>query len=218
MERVRYPEDLAKAVFSEIKRRSDEIPSIELLVSLFETMYFESIKTEEAESIIFNIVYLDPDDPDPDPPERVVQDRWGYVKFSEHIKLNLPNVIKLAKASDPRTSSLAIYHNENNEIFVWGLIDQGNRYHDYANYESEVGPERPGIFQASVEGAGYLIAYTEYQKIAELRVSRLIRRAVDIFSKGPIKDALDLGLSRYLKIAKRKVGADIYDDGEHWDN
>lgn len=218
METVKYPKDLAKAVFSEIKRRNDEFPSEDILVALFETMYFASIKTEEAEPIIFNIVYLDPDDPDPDPPERNVQDRWRCVEFSEQIKFNIPNVIKLAKASDPRTSSLVIYHDGNDEIFIWGLIDQGNRYHDYVNYESEEGPERPGIFQASLEGSGFLVAYIEYQKIAELRISRLIRRTVDIFSRGPIKDELDLGINRHLKLTQRKIGEGVYSDRDHWDN
>lgn len=214
---VKYPNDLAKTVFSEIKRNNDEFPSEDILVFLFETLYFASIKTEEAESIIFNIVYLDPDDPDPDPPEREPQDRWGYVEFSEQIKFNIPNVIKLAKASDPRTSSLAIYHDGNDEIYIWGLIDQGNRYHDYVNYESEEGPERPGIFQASIEGPGFLVAYIKYQKIAELRVSRLVRKAVDIFSRGPIKNALNIGINRHLKLIQKEIGVGVYSDQDHWD-
>ncbi len=218
MELSKYPNDIAKAVFIEIKRRKNEFPSEDILVDLFEIMYFASIRTEEAEPILFNSVYLDPNDPDPDPPERTVRDRWGYVKFSKQIEFNIPNVIKLAKASDPRSSSLAIYHNENDELFIWGLIDQGNRYHDYVNYESEEGPERPGIFQASVEGPGFLVAYIQYQKIAELRINHLIRRTVDIFSKGPIKDALESGIKRYLNSVQTAVGEDVYNDRDHWAN
>lgn len=218
MERVKYPKDLATAVFSEIKRKSDDIPSLELLASLFETMYFASIKTEESEPIIFNIVYLDPSDPDPYPPDRIVQDRWGYVKFSEPIEFSLPNVIKLAKASDPRTSSLAIHHNENDEALIWGLIDQGNRYHDYVNYESEQGPERPGLFQASLEGPENIVAYIEYQKIAELRVNRIVRKTVDVFSNGPIKDVLKIGIESYLKSVKRNVGLKAYNNRPYWDD
>lgn len=218
MEIVRYPEDIAKAVFSEVKKRNDIYPSEDLLIELFEILYFASIKTEEAEPIVFNIVYLDPDDPDPDPPERLVRDRWGYVEFSEQIELNIPNVIKLAKASDPRSSSLAIYDNQGDELMIWGLIDQGNRYHDYVNHESEEGPERPGIFQASIEGPGFLVAYIEYQKIAELRINRLIRKTVDVFSRGPIRDALEVGINRHLESIQNEVEEDVYDDRDHWDN
>lgn len=217
MELVKYPKDLASVVFSEIKRKNASFPSLELLTSLFETMYFASIKTEESEPIIFNIVYLDSSNPDPEPPERIVQDRWGFVNFSNPIELNLSNVIKLAKASDPRTSSLAIHHNENDEIFIWGLIDQGNRYHDYVNFESEEGPERPGVFQASLEGPGNIVAYTQYQKIAELRVNRIVRGIVDVFARGPIKDALQVGINSYLQSVKRRVGLTAYNDRPNWD-
>jgi hypothetical protein len=215
---VRYPEDIARAVFLEVKKRNDIFPSKDILIELFEILYFASIKTEEAEPIIFNIVYLDPNDPDPDPPERIVRDRWGYVEFSKQIELNIPNVIKLAKASDPRSSSLAIYHNENDELMIWGLIDQGNRYHNYVNHESEEGPERPGIFQASIEGPGFLVAYIEYQKIAELRINRLIRKTVDVFSRGPIKNALEIGINRHLESVQNEMEEDVYSDREHWDN
>ena len=218
MELAKYPKDIARVVFVEVKKRNDIFPSQEILTDLFEILYFASIKTEEAEPIIFNIVYLDPHDPDPDPPERVVRDRWGYVEFSKQIELNIPNVIKLAKASDPRSSSLAIYNNMNNELMIWGLIDQGNRYHDYVNHESEEGPERPGIFQASIEGSGFLVAYIEYQKIAELRINRLIRKTVDVFSRGPIKDALNIGINRHLKSVQNEVEEDVYIDREHWDD
>lgn len=213
---VKYPGDMARTVFSEVKRRKTECPSEDILVNLFEAMYFASIRTEEAEPIVFNVVYLDPDDPDPNPPKTIVRDRWGYVEFSEQIRFNIPNVIKLAKASDPRSSSLAIFHDEDDELYIWGLIDQGNRYYDYLNYESEEGPERPGIFQASLEGPGFLVAYIEYQKIAELRISHLIQKTVDVFSRGPIKDALEVGISRHLESVQTSVGENVYSDRDHW--
>ena len=215
---TRYPEDIARAVFSKVKKGNDIFPSKDILIELFEILYFASIRTEEAEPIIFNIVYLDPNNPDPDPPKRKVRDRWGYVEFSKQIELNIPNVIKLAKASDPRSSSLAIFHGENDELMIWGLIDQGNRYHDYVNHELEEGPERPGIFQASIEGPGFLVAYIEYQKIAELRVNRIIRKTVDVFSKGPIRDALEIGINRHLELVQNEVEKNVYSDRDHWDN
>ena len=49
MEFVKYPKDIAKAVFGEIKRRKTKFLSEDILVDLFEIMYFASIRTEEAE-------------------------------------------------------------------------------------------------------------------------------------------------------------------------
>lgn len=212
MDSTKYPKDLANVVFSEIEGKKTPIPSLELLVSIFESMYFASIKTEESEPIIFNIVYLDPSNPDPNPPDIIVHDRWEFVKFSDPIQLNLPNIIKLAKASDPRSSSLAIYPNGDNEISIWGLIDQGNRYHDYVNYEAEGRPERPGVFQASLEGPGHIVAYIQYQKIAELRVNSIVQNNFNVFYEGPIKDKLQVGLDSYLKSIKRKLDSEDNND------
>ncbi len=154
---IKYPKDLAEVVHSEIKRKHTSL-SIENLVSLFEIMYFASIKTEESEPIIFNIVYLNSPEQDPNQLEEVSHDHWSIVEFSDPILFNLQNIIKLAKASDPRSSSLAVYHDDENTLIILGLIDQGNRYYDYVNYEIDLRPERPGVFQASLEGPGNIIA------------------------------------------------------------
>ncbi|WP_324292483.1 putative sensor domain DACNV-containing protein [uncultured Desulfobulbus sp.] len=149
--------------------------SEELLINLFEIMYFASIKTEESQKIIFNIVYLESNNPELSRPTKNVADRWGFVKFDKQIQFTISNVIKLAKASDPRSSSIAINHNDDDQIMIFGLIDQGDRYNDYVNFESETRPERPGIFQASIDGQGTIVAYIHYEKIAELKINKLIR-------------------------------------------
>jgi hypothetical protein len=154
-----FPKDFADAVCSELRKRASLCPQREIVVDLFESMYFASLKTEESQPIIFHIVYLDSHNPDQDPPERIVKDRWSYVQLAKLIPVTTPNLIKIAKASDPRTSSLAVYPDRHGRLSIWGLIDQGNRYHDFVNYEDESGPERPWVFQASIVGLGHLVAY-----------------------------------------------------------
>lgn len=217
-ETTKYPNDLAKAVWSVLGKGKSPFPPSELLTYLFESMYFASLKSEESEPITFHIVYIDPVNPDPDPPERLVLDRWSYVKFPSPILFNLPNVVKLAKASDPRTSSLAVFHDDNENILIWGLIDQGNRYHDFVNYEVEAGPERPGLFQASIEAPGHIVAYVGYKKIAELRVNKLVRTAVDVFRNGPVHEALQPGIDNYVNAVIDKVDPEAYRDRPEWES
>jgi len=180
-------------------------------------MYFASLKTEELHALSFDIVYLDPQNPDPSPPKRITNDRWRFIRFSETIPLNIPNLMKLASACDPRTSSLAIYHDSQDRLGAWGLIDQGNSYSDYINYESESGPERPGLFHASTAGIGHLVAYRQTKKIAELKVNTLITNILDVFADGPIHDALQPGVLNYLDAIKRIVPPEIYEDRSGWD-
>jgi hypothetical protein len=213
---AKYPADIAKTVHLAVYQRTHKGPSLDVLTRLFETMYFVSLRTDEGRPMIFNVVYLDPANPDPKPPQRIVRDRWSYVSFGNNIPFTPPNISKLAAASDPRTSSLAVYHDKDEELIVWGLIDQGNRYHDYVNYEVEEGPERPGIFQASLEAPGNIVAYLDYQKIAELRVSSLVTKTVDIFTKGPVRDALQATVETYLSRVKAGTGKAAFQERPHW--
>jgi sensor domain DACNV-containing protein len=195
----RSPKDLASAVHLELLRRGAGPPPLEVLIELFESMYFASLKTEESKPVLFHIAYVDPQKPDPKPPKAVVHNRWSCVRLSPPIALNSANFVKLAPASDPRTSSFAVYRDSNGQLMVWGLIDQGNSYHDYVNFDSESGPERPGLFQASITGIGHLVAYIGYEKVAELKLNNLVRTAIDVFQSGKIRDALEAGIQSHLE-------------------
>ncbi|HEX9928636.1 MAG TPA: hypothetical protein VGB02_08885, partial [Pyrinomonadaceae bacterium] len=213
----KLPNDFAHVVYTELEKTVFGSPKFEILNDLFESMFFASLKTEEQQPITFHIVYLDPENPDPDPPRRIVKNRWSYVKFAESIPATIPNLIKIAKASDPRTSSLAIYSNNKGKIFIWGLIDQGNQYHSFVNYDTESGPERPGIFQASIAGTGHIIAYKDYWKIAELKTNTIVRNAFDVFNGGPVYEKLSTGVKSYIETIKHKIPKQKYDDRGHWD-
>jgi hypothetical protein len=77
-----WPSDLALAVISALPKL--DAPEMAIRV-LFETMYFASMRTEEGSAIAFHIVYLDPENPDPKPPKRILQDRWTHVPFGDRL-------------------------------------------------------------------------------------------------------------------------------------
>ena len=106
----RSPKDLASAVHLELLRRGISPAPLEVLVELFESMYFTSLKTEESRPVLFHIVYVDPQKPDPNPPKTLLHDRWSCVRLSPTLPLNSSKFLKIAPASDPRTSSFAVYH------------------------------------------------------------------------------------------------------------
>src|SRR6267378_416198 len=118
------PRDFALAVHSELVNRKTSPPPLDVLVELFESMYFASLKTEESKPVLFHIAYVDPERPDPKPPKTMIHDRWSCVRLSPPIALNSASFVKVAPASDPRTSSFAVHHDMNGRLMVWGLIDQ----------------------------------------------------------------------------------------------
>lgn len=208
--------DLAESVYSELKERSSSSLNLKILLDLFESMYFASLKTEESQPITSHIVYLDPDNPDPNPPKVIVRDRWRCIRLAEPIPITIPNLVKIAKASDPRTSSLAVYQDVSERLWIWGLIDQGNRYHDFVSYNSESGSERPGVFQASLIGIGHLAVYIGYRKLAELRINTLLGKALDVLWSGPVHDVLVPGIQTYIEAVLRALPEHVYDYRQHW--
>jgi len=207
--------DLANAVAATFNGRRGHVPSRQFLSTLFDAMYYSSLRTEEGRPIAFHIVYVDPVNPDPHPPKRIVQDRWSIASFSEPIPLTVQNFVKLALASDPRSSSLAVYDLPERPC-IWGLVDQGNRYYDFVNYESDSGPERPGAFQASILGVGHLAAFVNYETVAELRISSIVGKRLDVFRRGPIHKRLEVGIKLFQTRVKQAVGPQLYGDRTHW--
>ena len=146
--------DLARSVHAELNRRNIKCPSISVLERLFAVLSFASLKTEEGQPINAHIVYLNPKNPDPFPPETIRPERWQNFSFSKRIELTVSNLVKLAKASDPRTSSFAVFHEKNGKLFIWGMVDQGNSYHEFVNLDCSSGFSRPGVFQATGRARG----------------------------------------------------------------
>ena len=204
------PRNLAESVCSELRRRRASVPDEEIIVDLMETMYYSSLRTEESEPVIFHVVYLDPEQPDPKPPRNPPKDRWSYIPFAEPILFSVSNVVKIAKSTDLRTSSFVVWPDKDGKLFIWGLVDQQNRFHKFLNRSAEIEPETPGMFQASVEGIGIIVVHMRYEKVAELRVNELIRYSLDLFRESPVRDLLAPGIDAYLQGVRGHIPDDLY--------
>ena len=218
MHENKTPRELADAVCSELTGRKKDCPSLNLIVSLFETLFFTSMKTEEGQPILCHLIWLDPYSTDTNPPKRIVHLTWNYIQLAHPLPFDIRTLTKIAKASDPRTSSFVVYPDENGELKIWGLVDQGNRYHDFLHFDSDSGSERPGLFQASILAIGHLTAYIGFDRIAELRTSDLITASNDVLRSGPIRDKLKPALAKYVDGIRQVVTAEVFNERSHWTN
>ncbi len=163
--------ELSAIVHARLTCLRPSCPSRDALQSLFQILFFASLHREESANLLFDIVVLDPLNPDPDPPIRVTYDRSAVYSFSTPLEANVANIVKLARASDPRASSFALYHSKQTGWYIWGMVDQGNQYYSFLNHASTSGSVRPGLFQASIAGAGHLIVYSDYAKLGVCRLN-----------------------------------------------
>jgi len=207
------PLDLARAVQANVRRSTKTNLRLRFLSELFEALFAASLKTEEGQPITCHVSYLDPENPDPTPPKRLRRDRWTYVPFSDAIPLTVPNIVKLAKATDPRSSSFVVYPGKDDTLYIWGLVDQGNSTFLFANYDTESGFARPGVFHVSIAGLAHLIAFDEFTKVAELRVNTLIQEAHDILRAGPVHELLIRAVAQMAGRVNEALGPEIGDAG-----
>jgi len=196
--------DLAKLVHTKLlgAKVSTPLPSLEILNNLFENLFYASIKTEESDFIKVTVTLIDSQNPDPAPPTRIVKNRWNYIRFEDPIPFNVKNIVKLSKAADPWSSSLAVDFSSDNELLIWGLIDQSVHYQSFLHYEATSGPEQPGLFQTSITGIGNLVVIFDYELVATLKQNVLISNYLDIFKRGAIFDLIQTHTISYKKKIK----------------
>nr|WP_299590617.1 hypothetical protein [Mucilaginibacter sp.] len=177
------------------------------------------MKTEESNLLKVTITLIDPLNPDPKPPLRIVADRWQYIKFENPIPYTIASLVKLSKAADPWSSSLAVFYDENMNLFIWGMIDQSVHYQSFLNYETESGAEQPGLFQSSITGIGNIIVLFDYELIANLKQDKLVTKYIDVLRLGPISSLLKEKVSPFkLKIEKELKDEYSFDSIIEWND
>jgi hypothetical protein len=213
----RFPEDLASQVYSQLVARKERPPSLKVLTSVFETLYFASLKSEEGQPISCRVAFMDRKRPDPDPPERVPAHRWQCFALADDLALNVSNLVKLSTAVDPWGSTLAVDADSKGKLRIWGIIDQSVHYSTFVMKEASSGVEMPGIFQAAIEGTGEVAVYDGYFLLGSLKQDTLVKELQGVFQSGPVHSKLMRSIEIFQRRVREKVGDDFYDKRDHWD-
>jgi len=212
-----YPKNLAARVYAFLARGGARAPAPEVLDSLIQTLYFASLKTEEGEPVACRIAFADRRDPDPSPPQRVTRDRWQFFALERDLPCTVRNLVKLSKAVDPWSSTLAVDVDSAASLRIWGVIDQGVHHSTFVVQETEAGPRMPGLFQATIEGVGEVAAYKDHAFLGRLRQDVLVTREIGVLQQGPVRDKLLPAIREFQRRAQEAVGTTTYKERGHWD-
>lgn len=212
-----YPKNLAARVQAFLARGGARTPDPGVLDELIQILYFASLQTEEGEPISCRVAFADRREPDPNPPTRVTRDRWQCFALERDIPCTVRNLVKLSKAVDPWSLTLAVDLDATASLRIWGVIDQGVHHSTFVVQETEAGPRMPGLFQATIEGVGEVAAYKDHEFLGRLRQDVLVTREVGVLQSGPVREKLLPAIREFQRKAKEAVGAALYEERGHWD-
>lgn len=202
---TQYPAHLAKLVAARLRSQHGNAPPEAVLTRLLETLYFASLKTDEGRQILCTVNYVDPADRQTHTAMRRPADCWMYVPFERPLPFDARTLSKLARAADPAVSSLAVYRDKKNKLFIWGMVDQEPRLTDFVSFDAANTPERPGLFQATITGVGNISVYQHDNLIGSLEQNTLVEEYHDVLWSGPVHELLVNYLHSYLKDTRAKI-------------
>ena len=194
----RYPYHLARLVAARLTERSLSPPSQPVMLRLLETMYFASLKTDESRPCRCTINYVDPQDHANQSAREDQANRWSVIPLQQRVPLDVKTLTKIAEATDPNVSSLAVFSDSDDGLFIWGLVDQELRYGHHVSLESAGPPRRPGLFQATITGLGNITAYKDFELLGNLEQNSLIEEYHDVLWSGPVHRLLKKNLQATL--------------------
>jgi hypothetical protein len=208
--------DLAVGVRQRLRELHRRSPPLNALVEVLQVAFFASLRTEEADPVRCTLTYISRQHPDPNPPKRIVADRWNALPFGQARLLTVETLIKLSKAAEPG-SSLAVCQERNGRVAVWGLIDQQERRLAYVAREVEAGAQPPGLLQVEIRGTGAIEVYLDYTMLASLRQGRLTFGFHDVLREpGPIRQVVAPAIVRLTDAIRAEVGDAIFHQRDHW--
>jgi hypothetical protein len=171
---------LAKHVTSKLRILGFSSPTTSVMRALLDISYIASITTEENQFIRGALTYSDPKAPDLTPPRLRRADYPSFAAFRRRIPLDAKVLVKLCRAVDRWSGSIAVYGTNRRSLFVWGVVDQMVQRNIRLNREAKSGFAAPGIVTVYVDGVGDISVYHGDLFLGRLRQNDVIMRESDV--------------------------------------
>jgi hypothetical protein len=183
-------DELASTVAARLRKLGFAQPRRPVVASLLRMAYLASLKTEEGRFVRGSLTYANPKDPE-DPPMMKRADYPGFTPFAEPEVLTVDTLVKLARAIDRWSGSLAI-HTRRDDVVAWGVVDQLVGESVRMHRESDRGFMNPGRLTVTMDGLGEISAYHGDMFLGSIRAQTLVTREDDAFQSRMLFDyALD---------------------------
>lgn len=169
-------------------------------------MFFASIKTEERLPIRVRVFYVDPGNADPEAPPYIRIDRWKIFPLSNRIPFTVANLVKLARAADPWSTGLAVFHTKEGLIHVWGMIDQVVHMSMAMVHEASSTYGPPGIFNAMINGPADITVFRADSFIARWAQDLILESQNDCLWQGSVSRIIQRWVLPLWSEAFQRIG------------
>lgn len=116
---------LAHEVASRIRKLGFNEPNRRMVGTLLEMAYLGTLRREEGQFVKESLTFANPKQPDVDPPFLRRAAYPAFTKFASPEILTVQTLVKLARAIDRWSGSIAVYATRPDEVVAWGVIDLG---------------------------------------------------------------------------------------------
>ena len=203
---------LAQDVHAKLERLQRGSVKLPVLRLLLETAYLASQKTEEGRFVQGSLTFADPQRPNVNPPSLQRADYPLFTVFSRQIPFTVSRFVKLARAIDGWTGSVAVFGTGKGSIRMWGLVDELVQQNVMLNWEEVTGFENPGILTIRIDGVGDLSVYQAGVFLGGVRDQRWIRRDNDVLRFGLVSQRVGPSMEPFAEAIGRQLNGHSSDN------
>lgn len=161
-------------VHGRLRTLASHPPTRQVVSAIARVVYYSSFATEEGRFVRANVTFANSTKPDPRPPSLLRANYPTFSRLATPVPLTVRNLVKLARAIDPWSSSIAVYGPTPSRIEVWGMVDQlvGQSVSLYR--ETEGGFVNPGCLTIVTDTVGGLSAFHGTVFLGSIRAAEVV--------------------------------------------
>jgi hypothetical protein len=171
-------------------------------------VYLGTLRSEEGQLVKASLTFANPKDPDVNPPMLRRADYPAFTKFESPETLTVQTLVKLARAIDRWSGSIAVYATRRNEIVAWGVVDQLVQQNVRWHRESSGGFNNPGLLTVTMDGIGDISAYHDDLFLGGLKAQALITHENDALESAIVSDFAIKALAPFANAIARVLDDD----------
>lgn len=199
---------LAHEVASRIRALGFDEPNRRVIGTLLEMAYLGTLRSEEGRFVKGSLTFANPKRPDVDPPFLRRASYPAFTNFGSPEYLTVQTLVKLARAIDRWSGSIAVYTTHRNELVAWGVVDQLVRQNVRLHREAKSSFGIPGLLTVTMDGVGDISAYHGDLFLGGLKAQSVVSHESDALRSKIVSEYGSDALAPFAKAIARVLDRD----------